>query len=215
MERTDRGPYILVVVFALLVLAGFYFMFDRISGLDADVKNLELQTQLAQKTEPTTPSSPTPSPTTTSPTPAPTEGPTGNNSSEEVSIPTAIVLAASSSPSLQPQAPLTITVDSVSQATDGTITLNFKVYTSDATSYSAFDASSTFQIVNLNGDNFMATNITGQFSSMAPGSSVGGNVQFLVPGNPNPIILQVQTGQDFKFYEIDFVKQTYKETVIG
>ncbi|MEK7465371.1 MAG: hypothetical protein AAB631_01180 [Patescibacteria group bacterium] len=213
MNTTDKGPYIVLLVFAMLALTGFFFMFDKIGNLQSEVKNLELALQLAEQknTASAQPSMPTLPAPTNPPAPAPTSTPTQST----VEIPTAIIFTASSSPLLAPQTSLSVTVESAARAEDGTLTLSIKVFTSQASSYSALDTKSFFELVDLNGDNQSPVAITGAFSSMPPKSAITGTVQFQMLPAKKTGIIQMRTGDDMKFYEFDFEKRTYRETVIG
>jgi len=69
--------------------------------------------------------------------------------------------------------------------------------------------------VNLEGENQKAILTEGQFDSMPPNSAVVGKLIFDGSPTTNTIILQVGYGENLKFYEFNFIKRTYKETVIG
>lgn len=215
MGRNDKNIYAIIVVFALLVLAGFYLIFDKIGQLGTNVKNLELTLAIIEKGAKG--ESPTPTPPETPPSNPPVSGPPQQQppSLESVSVPTAIIFQASSSPLLQPQVGLTITVDSVGKLSDGTVTVNIKVFNSEAQNYSALEPQNLFELVNVSGENQKVFGVNGQFSSIPPKSAVTGSVTFRISPTQSTTILQVGSGDNLKFYEIDFVKKTYKETEIG
>jgi len=211
MERNSIAVYVVILVFALLVLAGFYLVFDKMStlkdgtsDLELQVKVLELRLQAATTTpaatpiEPTTPPAPTSTPVDTTPT-----------------IQTAIIFNATSGPALQPQTKLTVQVERVTRTADGSLTLSVKVFAGEATSYSAFDPKEVFEIMNLEGDDTKASLVTGQFASMPAKGAVGGTVVFSTDPARSTIILQVGTGDTLKFYELDFTRKVYRETVVG
>lgn len=210
MNTTDRGPYIIIVVLALLTLGGFFMLLNKTAELQGDIKDLELQIRLAEKTE-----VPVPAPT---PAPNPASQPTSTTSSPVsagISIPSAILFTVSSSPLLAPQAQLTATIESAQLSTDGTLTFSLKVFTDKAGSYSALDIKTLFELVELTGDNQKSTSVSGAFTSMPPKSSVSGSVEFSIPPAKETVILQINTGGDMKFYEFNFRSKTYRETILG
>lgn len=212
MNTTDRGPYITIVVFALLTLAGFYLLLDKTANLQGQIKDLELTIKLAEKNPAReVPSVPAPAPTST-PQSAPT---TGSPASGDIVIPSAILFTASSSPLLAPQAELTATVESAVLSPDGTLTFSLKVFTEKAGSYSALEVKPLFELVELTGDNQLPTAVSGSFTSMPPKSSVSGSVEFHIPPNKESVILQINAGGDMQFYEFNFKSKTYRETVLG
>ncbi len=209
MNTTDKGPYIIVVVFALLTLAGFFILLNKTAELQGDVKDLELQIKLAEKAE--TPTSPAPIP---APNPSP-EPATSSPVSAGTSIPSAILFTVSSSPLLAPQAQLTATIESANLSADGTLTFSLKVFTEKAGSYSALDIKTLFELVELQGENQKPTSVSGAFTSMPPKSSVSGSIEFHIPPTKESVILQINAGGDLKFYEFNFKSKTYREAVIG
>ena len=209
--ENDKAIYVLFLIFAIAVMAGFYFVFDKISTLSTEVKNMELTLQIGNRE---TNVIPTPTSTPATPTtPLPTSTPVVV--STDIVIPTAIIFNALSSSALKPQATTTIMVENVSKADDGTIALSVKVFTSNATSYTAIDLKDQFWIINLNGDNEAASRVEGQFQSMPMKSSITGKVFFTPTKERNSFILQIGSGDEIKFYEFDFLKKTYTETEIG
>jgi len=218
MERDDKAVYIILVIFALLVLVGFYFIFDKMSSLKSDINSLELSVKLLSKEK--NQSSET-SPITAPPVQNLPQNPTSTNppetspESQTISIPTAIIFTADSSPTLQPQTKLTIVIDNVEKTKDGTVAVNLKIYSNETTSYSALDPKGLFTIINLTGENRSALFTQGQFNSIPPKSITGGNVIFKIEPTQNSIILQVGAGENAKYYEFNFQTKTYKEAVIG
>ncbi|MEK7629806.1 MAG: hypothetical protein AAB432_00275 [Patescibacteria group bacterium] len=208
MEQDNRNIYISLFIFALLVLAGFYLVFDKISSLRSDINNLELSLQISQKENNLAPVAlPVNNP--------PTSGPTSTLELQPVIIPTAIIFSASSSVNLQPQTVLTITVQSVTKDAEGNLAINVKVFNSQSASYSAIQINNLFAIIDLEGDNQLPVNTTGQFDSIPPSNAISGNINFKTDPTGNTIILQIGSGDNLKFYEFNFVKKTYKETIIG
>ena len=119
------------------------------------------------------------------------------------------------SASLQPQTPVTITIDNVTKKSDGTILVTLKAFTSQATSYSALDPASFIQYVSLDSDNQSPTNASAIFNSMPPKSVNTGTVTFHVDPSKADIILQTGQGDNPNFYDINFTTETYKETTVG
>jgi hypothetical protein len=199
---------------AFLVLAGFYFVFDKLSGLSTDVKNVELNYQLASKNIPSVPS-----PAATSTTENGQNNPSEQNipvpGAAEIAVPTGIIFTVSSSPVLQPQTLVTVTIERVTKKSDGTVILFLKAFTSQAASYSAIAPSTFIQYVSLDSPNQMPENASPVFSSMPPKSVVTGTVGFQIDPSKNVVIFQVGQGDDPKFYEINFGTGTYRETSVG
>lgn len=211
MDKGDRTIYVILFVFALFVLAGFYFTLDKIGGLKTDLKNLELQIQLSAEKDGT--SGTTINPPLISQNPPPT--PNSPQTNQDIIIPTAIIFDAQSSPILQPQTKITITIENLTKTKDGGIILNIKAFTNDANSYSALEPRDLFELVNLEGENQRAIQVTGQFNSIPPKNSTSGALIFKIEATSDRIILQVGSGENLKFYEFNFSRKTYKETVIG
>lgn len=213
MERNSTSLYVVILVFALLVLAGFYLVFDKMSALKDGTSDLELQLKVLElrlQAATTTPPAGTPEPTAPLP-PAPTSTPADTTPT----IQTAIIFNATSGPALQPQTKLTIQVEHVTRATDGTLTLSVKVFTGEATSYSAFDPKEVFEIMSLEGENTKASLVTGQFASMPAKGATSGTVVFPTDPSRSTIILQIGQGDALKFYELDFTRKVYRETIVG
>lgn len=209
MNATDKGPYIIVVVFALLTLGGFFILLNKTAELQGNIKDLELQIKLAEKAK--TPVTPAVIPAPSS-TPEPATNPP---ISTGISVPSAILFTVSSSPLLVPQAQLTATIESANLSTDGTLTFSLKVFTEKAGSYSALDIKTLFELVELTGENQKPTSVSGAFTSMPPKSSVSGSVEFHIQPAKESVILQINAGGDLKFYEFNFKSKTYREAIIG
>ncbi len=213
--KESKSIYLIIVIFALLVLGGFYMVFDKMSSLDADVKNDEMNLQLLSKN--TLPSSPA-APADQTPTSTLDNSQVQNNNipaSSDIIVPTGIIFTVSSNISLQPQTPVTVTIDNITKKSDGTILVTLKAFTSQATSYSALDTTSFIQYVSLDSENQNPTNPSPIFSSMPPKSVSTGTVTFHVDPSKTDIILQTGQGDNPTFYDINFTTGTYKETVIG
>jgi hypothetical protein len=206
--------YFVIVILAFLVLGGFYFVFDKISALDTDVKNNELNLQLLSKNSvpvsPTLPPNQTPTSTQDNP-----QNQDNIPSANDIIIPTGIIFTVNSSPGLQPQTSVTVTIDNIAKKPDGTITVTLKAFTSQATSYSALDPASFLQYVSLDSDNQNPMNGSAIFNSMPPKSVSTGIVTFRIDPAKTTFILQTGQGDNPNFYQIDFIKGTYKETSVG
>ena len=215
LMENNKTLLTIFVLFVLIALVGFYMAFDKIATLSTTVSNLELAQQIKDKSA--TPSQNEAGTTVNIPVATSSEAqqPAPAQNDIVAKIPAAIIFNTLSDAALQPQATTTITVESVSKKNDGTIQVNIKAYTPNATSYTAIDPRGIFWLVNLNGDNIMVSQVSGQFQSMPPQSSTTGQLIFKPTTDSNNIILQIGNGDMAKFYQFDFTKLTYKETVIG
>lgn len=210
MNRSDKAPYILLVIFALLVLAGFYFLFIQISNLRVEVSQLAYRIDTAPlPIAATTTEAQANNETLPPPLIAETKPETG------ISIPTGIIFKELSSALLQPQTEITVTVESLTLDTDGTLTVSVKAFTNDATSYSAIEMSRLFEVISLTGDNVRPLFVNGTFNSIPPKSASSGSVVFKLGAGASTVILQIGSIGNAKFYEFDFKKKTYKETTLG
>jgi hypothetical protein len=206
--KNSTGVYIFLIVLTVAVLAGFYVIFRQLNVIQQVVLNVPGNVQpAATSTATSTPGNQTPSST---PISTPPEGAAG-----AVSIPTGIIFTVLSSPVLQPQANVTVTITSVAQASDGTVTVSLKAYTNQATSYSALNPSDFLQIVNLSGNNDTVVSTTGNWNSMPPQGVTTGTAVFKAAPNANPVILQVGAPSSADYYQFDFTTQSYKQTVLG
>ncbi len=194
-----------ILVGALLVgaLFGFYYTLDQIGALNTRIDNLEISLEFA--TRPTTEQS------------ASSTGVSAISSSTPgtITIPSAIILETQSSPALQPQSRLTVTLENVQKKPDGTIAVGIKVFTSDASGYTAFDPRSFLEIIDLAGGVRRVADVIGQFGSMPSKSAVSGVVLFQEDSQKNTIILQISADNILKHYEFNFSDRTYKEVVLG
>ncbi len=215
LMENNKTLLTILVLFALIALAGFYMAFDKIAALSTTVSNLELAQQIKDKSIGPTQNGTDAAVNTPVATSSEAQQPTPTQSDIVAKIPAAIIFNTLSDAALQPQATTTITVESVSKKSDGTIQVNIKAYTPNASSYTTIDPRGIFWLVNLNGDNVMVSQVNGQFQSMPPQSSTAGQLIFKPTTDSNNIILQIGNGDAAKFYQFDFTKLTYKETVIG
>lgn len=214
--KNEGSIYLVMVIMAFLVLGGFYFVFDKLGSLSAEVKNNELNLQLLSKNSGVT--SPVSTPPTLTPTQTNTQNQNTGNTSQtasDITVPTGIIFSVNSSPTLQPQTSATITIESVTKKSDGAILLLLKAFTNQATSYSAIDPASFIQYVSLDSSNQTPTNVSAVFNSMPPKSVVTGTITFQADPGKNTVILQVGQGDNPNFYEINFGTGTYKETTVG
>ncbi|MEW6617084.1 MAG: hypothetical protein AB1333_01545 [Patescibacteria group bacterium] len=216
MERKSVGLYVTIALVFVFALTGFFFVFDSIGTLRADVRNVEMALELANKERQATPVE----------QPIKKEVPEIKNttSSEEqapetvtsvATVPTAILMDVQSSPTLLPQTNLSLSVESISKNSNNTLSINFKIYTNKATGNSSIDPSKIFSIVALDGNNIESFKTNGQFSSIPPKSMISGSILFRISQAQNTVILQIGYGENIKFYEVNFSEKSYKETVIG
>lgn len=208
--HNDKSLYAVITIFALLVLAGFYLTFDKIAALQTAVKNTELALAMRDKVTEAVPETPKEEKT---PEAAPTSTP--SDTTADTPILSSILFTAESGPALLPQVPITITIESATRRSDNTVRFAVKAFTAAASSYTALDVGSLIQLIDADGNKTRNTEITGSFSSMPPKSSVSGSMLFLIPVNRNTIILQVGPDDTAKYYEFDFGKKLYRETILG
>lgn len=205
----------LFVILAVL-LGGFYLILNNVSQLSDDVRSMEIAMHFfgqnnggvdsiiseGQKKSVVLTSS-----TSTS---------VGLATDDIITIPTAIIFQIVSSPLLQPQTNIPIIAESVSKKRDGQISVNVKAFTSEAEAYSAIELRDLFELIDLQGENQKPLQVTGGFSSIPPKSVVNGGIIFKIKPEQKTMILQIDMGGDrVKYYEFNFEKKTYKETVIG
>ena len=222
---TDKTIYIVFAVFALLVLAGFAVVLDRVWSVKHDLDNLSLQVALLSRQEKAEnplerqgkaeeieeeAETPQGESRTKNNTPANLSTPEGG-----VAIATAIVFEASSSPALLPRSMVTITVERVVKAPDGIIMVELKAFTKEANSYTAIEPRDFFELVSLEANNEKPFDVRGTFNSIPPKSVASLTVLLRSDPERNSIILQIGVPNNLTFYEFNFVKQTYKEVVIG
>lgn len=214
MERKNVGIYIIACIVIILVVTGFFFVFNSIGTLRTDIKNLEMALELANKERQATIIVPTQEEktqeitTTTTPEQIP-------DATVLTAIPMAILLDMQPDAISPSQANLSVSVESANKNSDGTVSLNFKIYTNKAVGNSTLDPSKIFGIISMDSDNIQPFRINGQFSAIPPKSVVSGSVFFRISQGQSTIIFQIGSGENTKFYEVDFFKKTYKETIIG
>ena len=209
--------YVAIAVLMIFVLAGFFLLFNSIGTLRGDVENLKLAIYFKEQNgEKNNTASSTDTTTTTSTSSVEAKNPdTTAKEDAGTEISTAIMFEATSTTALLPQTTVTVTVESVIKYADGTVAVNMRAFTSKASSYAAFDPKSVIQILNLDGNNQTASDITGKFDSIPPKSASSGTLNFKGLSGRNTIVLQIGTGETMKFYEFDFLKKTYEETTVG
>jgi hypothetical protein len=208
--QNDKSVYAVITVFALLVLAGFYLTFDKISALQTAVKNTELALTMKNTGAETVPEAPKEEkPPETVPTS------TLSDSVADAPILSSILFTAESGSALLPQVPITITIESATRRSDNTVRFAVKAFTAAASSYTALDVGSLIQLIDADGNKTRSAEITGSFSSMPPKSSVSGSMLFSIPADRNTVILQVGPDDTAKYYEFDFGKKLYRETILG
>ncbi len=213
MNNTNNGTvYAVMAVFALVILAGCYGLFEKISTLQNEVNNLSLKVDLLQSS----------SPIVSDRSPTPTSSPSNNREPEVppatttgAVIPTSIIFKTPSSPLLAPQTNITIAVDHLTKKDNGTIEIAIKAFTSEAQSYSALDATNLFALVLFESDNQPPKEVKGSLNSIPPQSSVTASLLFAGDPTKKTAIFQFGEGENAHFYEFNFTTLTYKETIIG
>ncbi|PIR07605.1 hypothetical protein COY65_00980 [Candidatus Jorgensenbacteria bacterium CG_4_10_14_0_8_um_filter_39_13] len=221
IKKLNRDIYFFIIIF-LLMAAIFVFLYFKMNVLSDQLQQIQ-QSQLSQSipknivdqnlTPPayleTTSSI---SVVTTPPSPLPS---TSSEQGEGLVIPVSLVFVASSSPALEPQTSLTITVEKAIKK-ENQIIFQINVFAKEAESYSAADLSSFFHLFDLDsGESISPAEIKGSFQTLPPKSSRTGSVIFNLLFNQNKIILQTGDENQSNFYEFDFLKKTYKEIVVG
>lgn len=208
----NKNLYVVLIIFILLVLIGFYLTLSEINNLRNDFINLKLALELSNKESDVIGEA-----TSTENLDTP-EGKLLLTKEDELTlIPTAIIFETLSSPLLSPQTKITVTIKSVSKSEDGTVRVNIKAFTNEAATYSALEPRDLFKLIDLDagGVTQKPFNIEGSFNSIPPKSAVSGNIMFKIEPAKNSIILQVSYNGTIKYYELNFSKRTYKETVLG
>lgn len=204
--------YSIIAILAIVIAVLFYFIFNQLNILDSQVKNVELNLELALRSDVATS---TVSSTSMSASTDTTNNPPVVEQGGGSIIPTGIILNATSSPLLQPQATIVLIVQDVAKQTDGKIFVHLKASTEKAQSYSAIDPKEFFQLVSLSSDNQQALAVDGAWNSMPPQGTVQGTVMFQIDPSQTSVILQTGKGDAVKFYQFDFQTKTYKEVVLG
>ena len=204
----NKNLYVVLVIFILLVLVGFYLILSEINNLRNDVRNIEFALEISKKENDIIGEA------TSTET---NEDALSQKEERALVIPTAIIFETLSSPLLSPQTKITVTIEGVSKSEDGTVRINIKAFTNEATAYSALEPRDLFELLDLDagGVTQKPFNIEGSFNSIPPKSSVSGNIMFKIEPTKNSIILQISYNGTIKYYELNFSKRTYKETVLG
>jgi len=200
---------IMFIIFTLLFVGGFLFILNKIGMLSTDIQNLKLQLDISKSQVVPEPAS------TSTPVGESATSTSQNNEGVSVKIPTAILFETDSSPVLSPQTTLSITVQDALRNIDGTFTVDIKVFTSNASGYSAINPKDIFQVISFEGGNIEAEEVHGQFDSMPPKSATIGSLVFKTDPQNTNIILQVGKASQATFYEFNFAKKTYRETTVG
>lgn len=202
--KDNTAVYIFLIVLTLAVIAGFYVVFRQLSVIQQVLLNVPGSPVAASSSAPAATSTGTSTPSGS-----------GISAAGTVSIPTGIIFSTLSSPVLQPQSTVTVTVTNVSLANDGTLTVGLKAYTNQATSYSALNPADVLQVVDLQNGNQSPVSTTGNWSSMPPGGVVTGTVVFKINPSASSTILQIGPQSSVNYYEFNFSTQSYKQTVLG
>lgn len=219
-KKFNRDVFFIIIL--LLMAAIFVFLYFKMNVLSDQLQQIQ-RNQLSQNIPQNIAGqnlAPPPYLETTSSisivtTPPSPTLPTSSEQTEGIVIPTSIVFTASSSPTLEPQTPLTITVEKATKK-ENQIVFQIKVLAKEAESYSAIDLSNLFHLFDLNsGESAIPAEIKGSFQALPPKSSRTGSVIFNLPFNQNKIILQTGDENQSNFYEFDFLKKTYQETIVG
>lgn len=201
---------LILVLVIILMTVGFFFTLNRVQSVENAINDLELNMDLLNETFNENIAIVTPSSKSTS---------TKSESSEITvngnNIPTAIIFEAKSSPLLSPQTNLKVIVEEVSKNKEGTVMVGIKVFSDKAESYSAFNPSNFFELVDLEVGNQKPLKVQGSFDSIPPKSVVKGKIIFKTSAENDEIILQVNLKNEINYYKFNFNKGTYEETILG
>ncbi len=208
MKRKKKTIYFIFLTFLILTLVGFYLVLNEINTLRNEVRNLEVALEMSKK------ESEVISEATSTDI---REEPLMLKEEKISVIPTAIIFETLSSPLLEPQTKITLTIESISKRGDGRVDVHIRAFTSEATAYSAIQPQNFFELIDLaaGGQSIKPVETIGAFDSIPPKSAVSGRVTFKIAPEKNSIILQLNYDNTIKYYELDFNKKTYKETAIG
>ena len=192
----------LLLILLVVAVGGFFMVLNSIATLEGRIENIELGLDLQPAGEVITEGK---------------EDPDGKASPEEglVTIPTAIIFETQSGVRLQPQKNLPVIVEGVSKSAEGDVVVSLKVFTSEASSYSALEAENLFELLDLTSGNRRPAEVSKIFRSMPPRSVVSGKVNFTVSPDQESIILQINTEGSASFYRFNFETKSYEETVLG
>lgn len=135
----------------------------------------------------------------------------------EQKITASIAFTALSSPNLQPQTQITVTIENVLRLpTDGTVIFNVKALTNQASAYSVLNMNELFAFINLDkGISQPPSEIKGSFNSLPPRTATVGQIIFKNLPDAGKMIFRIGPPDNPKFYEFDFIKNKYSETQIG
>ncbi|MDP3725474.1 MAG: hypothetical protein Q8R20_03340 [Nanoarchaeota archaeon] len=194
------------LIVMLFLAGGFFMVLQKLSDIEEMFQNSSLSPA----------SSTLPLGTAVPSERVPVATSTKSEDSGTITIPTAIIFRTLSSPRLEPRTNIAIILESVSKDTNGTLSIGLRTFTSEASSYSALELQSIFEIVDLSsGNNLRASDITGSFNSIPPKSVSPGVIQFRVPPAQRSIILQINTDENPIFYRFFFDQKRYEETTLG
>lgn len=198
-KSTDFIASILIIV----MIVGFYLVLSNIQETKKDINKISSNIEETVSDGTVTPGKQ-----------ATSTDESQNSNLDTTTIPTAIIFEAQSSPLLEPQTDLTVTIEKVTKSENGQVMLDIKVYTNNAESYSALQPSNLFELVNLSEGNQKPLRIKGSFDSIPPQSAVTGQVTFKVEGS-DEVILQIQSKEGLKNYRFNFENQNYEEAILG
>ena len=197
MERNNSNVFIYVIL--LCVAFGFAYLYQQTKSLELQINNIELSKQY--KNEATT---------------TPDIKVSDNNQSKEdvedtsTNIPSAIIFETKSSPTLSPQAPIVVTIESITPKTD-ILDINIKAFTSKASSYTALEMPSLVTILQGDGAIIKSKSTSTMWKSMPPKSFVTGTLSFPKQKDQKTIMVRIDNGTGITFYSFDLEKRTYKE----
>lgn len=204
----NKSTDLIVTILIIVMIVGFYLVLTNIQETQDNIQEFasDIKTNLSDGTV-----SPGNQATSTD-----QEGDNNQNSDlESTSIQTAILFEAESSPLLEPQTDLTITIEEITKFEDGQVNVDIKAYTNNAEGYSALQPSNIFEVVDLSaGENQKPLKVEGAFDSIPPQSAVTGQVTFKV-NESDEVILQIQSNEGTKNYRFNFETQNYEEAVLG
>jgi hypothetical protein len=220
MTQNKKDIYITAAIFVVIILTGFYLVFNRLAELQEEFKNFELAFELYKKEKASAPPVPQPNPpTSTNGSEMKKPEPVPNQDQESAIIPTAILFEAQSSATSFNEMPvkLNISVENVARSTNGTIEVALKIFNGDAQNYARLDPLPLFEIIDLQNTTVSQEpyKIEGPYDSIPPRGAILGKVFFKVSSSQNTIILRVGEVETASFYEFDFQKKSYKEISVG
>ncbi len=211
-DRELKTIWAMLAIIILLMLAGFLLLFKKIDNLKS-----EMVSPVTSPIEPASSTSSIAGVEESNKENSEKGIPIGDktNQSMPISIETNIILRASSTPDLQPQAALTVLISKATKMNDGTLAIAIKVFTDTATSYSAINLSDYIQIFDPSGNNRKPSAITGAFKAMPPKSAIDGVINFSSNPSETSYILEVGSPENPTFYQFDFLEKTYQQINVG